>query len=80
MACLRSANGWDTELDDFIVVSSGSQKLAARWDVAFSSDGLDQFGVEAALAPSAGGDVEKIVVILVGPVGPAVAAKVMPAE
>lgn len=49
---------------------SGSQKLAARWDVAFVADGLDQVGVEAVLAPRAGGDVEEVVVVLVGPVGP----------
>lgn len=59
-------------------MSSGSQKLAARWDVAFSADGLDQVGVEAVLAPRVGGDVEELVVVLVGPVGPAVAAKVVP--
>src|SRR5258706_5634082 len=57
---------------------SGSQKLAARWDVAFGADGFDQVGVEAVLAPSSGGDVKEIVVVFVGAVGPAVAAEVVP--
>ena len=30
------------------------------------------------MAPSAGGDIEEVVVVFVGPVGPAVAAEVVP--